>query len=72
MELMHQSAQSWRGKLLGFVLAVVLAIVWVFCTATPVALAQAKTINDTNTNLTRRDFAHQDLERGVFVSSNLR
>jgi hypothetical protein len=53
-------------------LILLLAIGWVFLSAQPVAYAQVKTINYANTNLTGRDFSHQDLEQGVFVSAELR
>ncbi len=49
-----------------------LAIFWVFLSAQPVALAQTNSINYTNTNLTGRDFSHQNLERGVFVAAEMR
>lgn len=48
-----------------------LAILWVILGATP-ALAQAKTINYTNTHLENRDFSHQDLAGAVFVSAEMR
>jgi uncharacterized protein YjbI with pentapeptide repeats len=59
-------------KLLGWLLILFLALLWVCLSAQPVALAQANSINYTNTNLTNRDFSHANLERGVFVSAELR
>jgi uncharacterized protein YjbI with pentapeptide repeats len=63
---------SWVTYLLRIVMAMTIAVLWVCLTAQPVALAQARSINYTNTNLTKRDFSHQDLERGVFVGAELR
>jgi uncharacterized protein YjbI with pentapeptide repeats len=59
-------------KLLSGLLILTLAILAVFLSAQPVASAQTNSINYTNTNLTNRDFSHQNLERGVFVSAELR
>jgi uncharacterized protein YjbI with pentapeptide repeats len=64
--------RTWGAKLLNALLIVTIAIFGVFLTAQPVAMAQARSINYTNTNLTKRDFSHQDLERGVFVSAEMR
>ncbi len=52
-------------------LAIALAWLWVLLGATP-ALAQAKTINYSNTNLDNRDFANVDLVGGVFVAAEMR
>jgi uncharacterized protein YjbI with pentapeptide repeats len=62
---------SFKRFLVGL-LMVVMAFFWVLLGAQPLALAQSSTINYTNTNLTKRDFSHQNLERGVFVSAELR
>lgn len=52
-------------------LAIALAWLWVLLGAEP-ALAQAKTINYSNTNLGNRDFANMDLVGGVFVAAEMR
>jgi uncharacterized protein YjbI with pentapeptide repeats len=72
MELTPSRTQSIVMKRLKALLVGVMAIFWIFLTAQPVALAQTNTINYTNTNLTGRDFSHQNLERGVFVSAEMR
>jgi uncharacterized protein YjbI with pentapeptide repeats len=64
--------RTWVSKLLNALLVVTIAIVGVFLTAQPVAIAQARSINYANTNLTKRDFSNQNLERGVFVSAEMR
>ncbi len=58
-------------KVLGFLLILGLAVLWVLLAATP-AYAQEKTINYTNTSLEYRDFSHLDLTGGVFVSAEMR
>jgi uncharacterized protein YjbI with pentapeptide repeats len=64
--------QTGATKLLSALLILTLALLAVFLTAQPVASAQANSINYTNTNLTKRDFSGKNLERGVFVSAELR
>ena len=64
------SAQCIKRSLVAL-LAILLAGLWVLLGATP-ALAQAKTINYSNTNLENRDFSHTDLVGGVFVAAEMR
>lgn len=52
-------------------LAIALAFLWVMLGANP-ALAQAKTINYSNTTLDNRDFSNTDLIGGVFVAAEMR
>lgn len=59
----------WRCLLV--LCAIALAWLWVLLGARP-ALAQAKTINYSNTNLVGRDFSKADLEGAVFVSAEMR
>lgn len=60
----------WR-HLLGLILVLSLACLWVLLAATP-AIAQANTINYSNTQLENRDFSHADLVGGVFVAAEMR
>jgi uncharacterized protein YjbI with pentapeptide repeats len=60
------------GRFWGILLALVLAVAWVLLAATPIAYAQANTVNYTSTDLTGRDFSHQDLRQGVFVAAEMR
>jgi uncharacterized protein YjbI with pentapeptide repeats len=69
---LNPTLQTWAHKFLSALLILTLAILGVFLSAQPVASAQTNSINYTNTNLTNRDFSHQNLERGVFVSAELR
>ncbi|NJR49068.1 MAG: pentapeptide repeat-containing protein [Leptolyngbyaceae cyanobacterium CSU_1_3] len=57
--------------LLKLIVILAIAWLWVLLSARP-ALAQAKTINYTNTQLERRDFSNADLEGGVFVAAEMR
>lgn len=58
-------------RLLNLILILSLACVWVMLSAAP-ALAQANTINYSNTLLENRDFSHADLVGGVFVAAEMR
>jgi uncharacterized protein YjbI with pentapeptide repeats len=58
-------------RLLNLILILSLACLWVMLSATP-ALAQANTINYSNTNLENRDFSDVDLVGGVFVAAEMR
>ncbi|MCA1990761.1 MAG: hypothetical protein LDL41_01765 [Coleofasciculus sp. S288] len=53
-------------RLLGLILVLALACLWVLLSATPTAYAQDKTINYSNTNLNNRDFSDADLAGAVF------
>lgn len=59
-------------RLLTVILTVVLAFLWVMLTATPVAIAQEKTVNHTKTKLENRDFSNTDLEGAVFAAAQMR
>lgn len=69
--LMQLPSVSLMKRSLLILLAIALAWLWVLLGATP-ALAQAKTINYSNTNLENRDFAKVDLVGGVFVAAEMR
>lgn len=58
-------------RLLGLVLILLLASVWVLLDARPV-MAQTKTINYTSTDLRDRDFSDMDLEGAVFAAAEMR
>jgi uncharacterized protein YjbI with pentapeptide repeats len=63
--------QSGVRALLIVFFGLLLACCWVLGSATP-AWALGAPINYTSTDLTRRDFSHQDLEQGVFVAAEMR
>jgi len=54
------------------VIFVVLFILLVVCNATPTAMAQAKRVNYTSTELQDRDFSNMDLQAGVFADADMR
>lgn len=58
-------------RLLGLILVLVLACLWVMLCAAP-AYAQDNTINYSNTNLTNRDFSKTNLAGSVFVAAEMR
>lgn len=58
--------------LITLIVALVIAFLWIMLCATPVALAQTKTINYTKTNLEYRDFSHTDLQGVVFAAAEMR
>lgn len=59
------------NSLLMWAIALLLAVLWILANPT-VAFALAPAINYTSTDLTERDFSHQDLEQGVFVAAEMR
>lgn len=59
-------------RLLTVILTVILAFLWVMLSATPVALAQEKTVNYTKTKLEYRDFSNTDLEGAVFAAAEMK
>lgn len=63
--------QSILVRLLGLLLVICLACLWILLTAKP-ALAQENTINYSNTNLENRDFSNADLVGGVFAAAEMR
>ncbi len=58
-------------RLLGIILILCLAWLWVLLAAKP-ALAQDNTINYSNTHLENRDFSNANLVGGVFVAAEMR
>lgn len=61
----------WQ-RLLVIILLLAIAFGWVMLNATPVAFAQAKTINYTKTSLEYRDFSNSDLTGAVFAAAEMR
>ena len=59
-------------RLLTVILTVILAFLWVMLSATPVAIAQEKTVNHTKTKLEYRDFSNTDLEGAVFAAAEMK
>jgi uncharacterized protein YjbI with pentapeptide repeats len=68
---MQLSSINFMKRAVVVLLAIALACLWVLLGATP-ALAQAKTINYSNTNLDNRDFSNTDLVGSVFVAAEMR
>lgn len=62
--------KKWMWRLLGAVLVLVLAALWVLLDASP-AIAQEKTVNYALTDQRDRDFSHKDLGHGVFAGADL-
>lgn len=58
-------------RLLTFIAIIIFACLWLLLSATPVALAQTKTVNFTKANLEFQDFSHTDLEGAVFAAANM-
>ena len=58
-------------RFISLILIICLACLWIMLTPKP-GLAQANTINYSNTNLENRDFSHTDLAGGVFVAAEMR
>lgn len=58
-------------RLLSWILILLLACFWIMLTP-KLALAQANTINYSNTNLENRDFSKVNLAGGVFVAAEMR
>ncbi|HEY9618192.1 MAG TPA: pentapeptide repeat-containing protein [Microcoleaceae cyanobacterium] len=67
-----QTLRTVLIRLVVVLCAIVLAWLWILLGATPVAWAQDKTINYSNTHLEQRDFSKLDLEGGVFVAAEMR
>ena len=66
-----KAMQKLLLRLLSLILVLSLACLWVMLSAES-ALAQANTINYSNTNLENRDFSKTDLVGGVFVAAEMR
>lgn len=64
--------KSFWLRLLTAILTLILAFLWVMLSATPVAVAQEKTVNYTKTNLQNRDFSNTDLEGAVFAAAEMK
>ena len=63
--------KTWICRLLGLIVVLALAVLWVLLDARPV-MAQDKTVNYTHTELQNRDFSHKDLVKGVFADADMR
>ncbi len=61
----------WQ-RLLALIIMLSLAFLWIMLGATPVAFAQANTVNYTKTNLEYRDFSNTDLKGTVFAAAQMR
>ena len=57
-----------KQRLLGIVLIIAIAIIWVLFSATPV-LAQENAVNYTYSEIRGKDFSHQNLVGGVFAAA---
>lgn len=66
-----QFVQPLLLRLLSWILILLLACLWIILTPKP-ALAQANTINYSNTNLENRDFSKANLVGGVFAAAGMR
>lgn len=66
------SLKTILQRLLALILVLALAFLCVMLSATPVAFAQANTINYTKTNLEYRDFSNTDLKGAVFAAAQMR
>jgi uncharacterized protein YjbI with pentapeptide repeats len=66
-----KAIKTFLKRLLGLILVLGLAWLWVLLSATP-AYAQESRINYTNTNLNNRDFSNLNLVGSVFVSAEMR
>lgn len=71
MRSLTSIVQKTLIRLLGLIVLLCLAWLWVLLAAQP-ALAQDNTINYSNTNLENRDFSHTNLVGGVFVAAEMR
>ncbi|BAZ46094.1 rfrA pentapeptide repeat-containing protein [Chondrocystis sp. NIES-4102] len=60
-----------KQRLLGIVLIIAIAIIWVLFSATPV-LAQENAVNYTYSEIRGKDFSHQNLVGGVFAAADAR
>lgn len=61
----------WQ-RFLALIIMLSLAFLWIMLGATPVAFAQANTVNYTKTNLEYRDFSNTDLKGTVFAAAQMR
>jgi uncharacterized protein YjbI with pentapeptide repeats len=66
-----KTIQVFLRRLLGLLLVLGLAWLWVLLSATPV-YAQDSSINYNSTDLTNRDFSNKNLVGAVFVSAEMR
>jgi uncharacterized protein YjbI with pentapeptide repeats len=66
-----QTIKSFLKRLLGIILILGLAWLWVLLSATP-AYAQDSKINYSNTDLKNRDFSQANLVGAVFVAAEMR
>lgn len=71
LHLNKKLMQKLLLRLLSLISIISLAWLWVMLSANP-ALAQANTINYSNTHLENRDFSNADLVGGVFVAAEMR
>ncbi len=71
MHLNKKLIKTFLLRLLVLILILLLACLWIILTPKP-ALAQANTINYSNTHLEDRDFSKADLVGGVFVAAEMR
>lgn len=67
----NKTIEKFWLRLLSLIIAVILACFLVMLSATPVALAQAKTVNYTKGNLESADFSQMDLEGVVFAAAQM-
>jgi len=63
--------KTFIRRLLGLIILLLLAILWVMLDATP-ALAQDRSINYSSTLLRNRDFSGKDLSQAVFADADMR
>lgn len=66
-----RAIKTFLWRLLGLILLLGLAWLWVLLSAAP-AYAQDSTINYSSTDLTNRDFSHADLVGAAFVAAEMR
>lgn len=60
-----------RRRLLGILLLVAIAIIWVLLDASP-AIAQENAVNYTYSEIRQQDFSHKNLVGGVFAAADAR
>jgi uncharacterized protein YjbI with pentapeptide repeats len=60
-----------RQRLLGILLLVAIAIIWILLDATP-AIAQENAVNYTYSEIRQQDFSHKNLVGGVFAAADAR
>ena len=59
-------------RILGWLLVLSLACLWVMLSAAPTAIAASDTVNYSNANLNHHDFSHTDLSGKNFVAAEMR